>query len=69
VDLHTIEPRLNGVSGGTPEVFDDMSYLIYLESPGFGVDDASLGVGGYSLVGAGDRSWLIRLDFCFGYTN
>jgi hypothetical protein len=69
VDLHAIEPCLNGVSGSAPKVFDDTSYLIYPQSPRFGVDDAGLGVGGYSLVGARDRRRLIRLDFCFGYTN
>jgi hypothetical protein len=36
MDLHTVEPCLNGVSGGTPEVFNDMRYLIYPHAPSFG---------------------------------
>jgi hypothetical protein len=68
VDLHTVEPCLNGVSGGTPEVFNDMWYLIYRQAPRFGIHYASLIVGCYRLVRAGDRPLFTRLDFCFVYT-
>jgi hypothetical protein len=68
VDLHTVETCLDGIPGCTPEVIDNTRYLIYLQSPGFGIHYASLGVRGYSLVSAGDRHMSIGLNTCFVYT-
>jgi hypothetical protein len=64
VDLDAVEPGLNRVPCGTPEIIDDRRDLVWLQPAWLGEHGAGLGVWGELLVCARDGRLTVWLEIC-----